>query len=100
MSLYQSEEKKSSRITELTALISVITSFVIAGTYLLNYSGNIPSWWFLFSFILLIALVLVMLFAVFAKPISERIKKSKVKRKRNSVSKKYFSEFITLVKCV
>lgn len=97
MSIYQPDEKKSSRITELTALISVIISFVIAGTYLLNFSGNIPLWWFFFSFILLIVLVLVMLLVVFSKPIFGRIKESNLKRKRNSVSEKHFSEFVTLV---
>lgn len=97
MNTTEKEEKKRPRLTELFAFVSVVVSIIIAGTSLLNYSGNVPLWWFHFSFIVLIALAVFTPIMIFIQPISERVKKWRLKGKRNAVSRKYFSEFRDLV---
>ena len=97
MNTNEQKEKKSPRLTELFAFVSVMVSIIIAGTSLLNYSGNVPLWWFHFSFIVLIALTFFTPLMVFAQPISERFKKFTLKRKRNAIAHKYFAEFKEIV---
>ena len=97
MTTNEQKEKKGLRLTELFPFVSVMVSIIIAGTSLLNYSGNVPLWWFHFSFIVLIALTFFTPFMIFAQPISERIKKFKLKRKQNAIAHKYFAEFEDIV---
>ena len=70
-----------------------MVSILVAGTVLLSNSANIPWWWFHFSFIVLIALTLSIPTVIFFKPIAERVKKWRQKRKRNAIAQKYFAEF-------
>jgi hypothetical protein len=93
----EKEEKKGPRIAELAAVVSVMVSILIASTTLLNNSGNLPSWWFSFSLIVLIALIFFMPIMIFANPVREKFKDVRLERKRNSVSRKYASEFKDLV---
>ena len=93
----EKEEKKGPRIAELAAVVSVMISALIASTTLLNNSGNLPSWWFSFSLILLIAVIFFMPVMIFSRPVLEEIRKVRLKRKRDSVSRKYASEFKDLV---
>jgi len=91
------EEKKSPRIAELAVVIGVIVSILVAATSLLSNSGNLPLWWFYSSLILLVILALSMPIMVFTKPFRERIREVRLKRKRDSVSRKYASQFKDLV---
>jgi len=93
----EQEEKKTPRITELVAIVSVMVTILIAGTSLLSNSANVPWWWFHFSFIILIALTFFIPSVIFFKPISKRFKKRKLERKQNAVARKYFPEFRNLV---
>jgi len=97
LTIEQPGEKKSPKIAELAAVVSVMVSILIAGTTLLNNTGNLPSWWFDFSLILLIALTFFMPVMIFVKPVRERIKQARLGRKRNAVSRKYSSEFKDLL---
>lgn len=91
------KEKKSPRITELAAVASVMVSILVAATSLLSNSGNLPSWWFYFSLILLIALAFFMPIMIFAEPVREGIEDARLRRRRDSVSRNYTSEFKDLV---
>lgn len=91
------KEKKDPRIAELAAIVSVMVSILIASTTLLNNSGNLPSWWFGFSLIVLIALILFMPIMIFAKPVREKIKEARLGSKRDSISRKNASQFKDLV---
>jgi hypothetical protein len=93
----EKEEKKGPRIAELAAVVSVMVSILIASTTLLNNSGNLPSWWFGFSLILLIALIFFMPIMIFVKPVNEKIREARLGRKRDSVSRKYAPQFKDLV---
>jgi len=95
--LSEKEEKKSPRIAELAAVVSVMVSILVAGTSLLSNSGNLPQWWFYFSLILLVALAFFMPIMIFAKPVCEKIREARLRRKRDSVSRKYASQFRDLV---
>jgi hypothetical protein len=95
--LIEKEEKKGPRIAELAAVVGVMVSILIASTTLLNNSGNLPSWWFSFSLIVLIALIFLMPIMIFARPVREKIRDIRLRRKRDSVSRKYASEFKDLV---
>jgi membrane protein YdbS with pleckstrin-like domain len=79
------EQKKSPKIAELATVVSVMVSILIAGTTLLNYSGNLPSWWFGFSLILLIALTFFMPVMIFARPVREKIRRTKLERKQRAM---------------
>lgn len=93
MSLYEKgkEEKKDSR-TKVT--IGLLVPIFIAVTSLLSNSGNVPWWWFYFSLVFLIALIP---FVILFEPSSERLRVYKLERKRDAISRKYFSEFRNLV---
>jgi hypothetical protein len=91
--LTESEKEKNPKITELAAVVSVMVSILVAATSLLSNSGNLPPWWFDFSLILLIALTFFMPTMIFAKPIKGRIRKVRLDRKRDSVSRKHALEF-------
>lgn len=95
--MIEKEEKKSPRIAELAVVIGVIVSILVAATSLLSNSGNLPLWWFYSSLILLVILALSMPIMVFAKPFREGIREVRLKRKRDSVSRKYASQFKDLV---
>jgi hypothetical protein len=56
-------------------------SILIASTTLLNNSGNLPSWWFSFSLIVLIALIFFMPIMIFAEPVREKIRDIRLRRK-------------------
>jgi len=87
------EKKKTPRITELVAIVSVMVTILIAGTSLLGNQTNVPWWWFNFSFIILIALTFFIPSVVFYGPISRRLKERKLERKQDEVAEKYFAEF-------
>jgi hypothetical protein len=91
------EEKKPSRITDFVAIISVMVSILVAGTSLLSSSGYIPEWWFHFSLIFLIVLAFSVPVMIFTKPISKKVSKLRVERKRNTIAQKYLLEFKNLV---
>ena len=91
------EEKKGIGITELVAIIGLMVSILVAGTSLLSASGNVPSWWFHFSLIFLIALAFSVPSMVFGKPLSKRVKKLRLERKQNAIAQKRFAEFKDLV---
>lgn len=91
------EKDKSPRITELAAVVSAMVSILIAGTSLLSNSGNLPSWWFDFSLILLIALTFFMPSMLLARPIRERIRETRLERRLNAVSRRHTSELKDLV---
>jgi len=97
LTLEEPKEKKSPRITEIAAVVSVMVSVLIAGTTLFNYSGNLPSWWIQLSFVFLIILTFSVPVMVFAHPINERIGNARLRRRRDSVSRAYASEFKDLV---
>ncbi len=97
MTINEQEEKKRPKMTELFAFISIMVSLIVAGTTLLNYSGNVPSWWFHFSFIILIALTFFTPLMIFIEPISKRFKNWRIRRKRDSIAQKHFTEFRDLV---
>lgn len=92
------EKEKSPRILELAAVVGVLISVLVAVTTLFNYNESLPLWWFWFSLILLIMLPTVFMpIVIFAKPIKERIRKARLDRKRDSVSRKHASEFKELI---
>jgi len=93
----EQEEKKDSRLKDIAGLVGLTVSFLVAGTSLFSNSEKIPLWWFQLSFIILIFLTVSMPIVIFSKPISKRIQQYELKRKRNAVSRKYFSEFKDLV---
>lgn len=97
MTVEEPEEKKSPRITEIAAVVGVMVSILVAATSLLSNSGNLPSWWFDFSLILLIALTFFMPTVIFARPIKERIEELRLVRRRDAVARKYSSKFKDLV---
>jgi hypothetical protein len=93
----ENEGKKGPGIAELAAAVGVMVSILIASTTLLNNSGNLPSWWFSFSLIVLIALIFFMPVMIFARPVYDQIRYVRLGRKRNSVSREHASEFKDLV---
>lgn len=93
------EEKKGPRITEFAVVVGVIVSILVAVTSLLSNSGNLPSWWFYFSLIALFALIFSIPLMSFAHSIRERIRRVRLERKRDVVSRKYASQFRDLVEC-
>jgi len=95
--LNDDQKEKKPRITELVSVISVIVTILIAGTSLLSSSENVPEWWFLFSFIFLVALTFVIPSVIFAKPISRKIKNYRLKKKQNAIAREHFSRFQDLV---
>jgi hypothetical protein len=93
----QKEEKKSPRITEFAVVIGVMVPILVAVTSLLSNSGNLPLWWFYFSLIVLIALFFSIPIMIFAHTIRERIRRARLERKRDSVSRKNATHFKDLV---
>lgn len=93
----EAETRKTSRITELAAVVSVMVSILVAATSLLSNSGNLPSWWFDFSLILLIALTFFIPIMIFVRPIRERIEQKKLERKLNGIAREYFPKLKDLV---
>jgi hypothetical protein len=91
-------EKKTSKITEIAAIIGVIVSVLIAGTTLFNYSSNLPLWWFQLTFIALIILLFSIPIMILYQPINAKIEKEIAKRKRNAISRKYASDLKDLVR--
>lgn len=91
------EKKKGFNISEWVKIVAYIGSILVTSTSLLSVSGNLPSWWFQFSLIFLIALIFSIPYAIFSKPISKRLNERKIKQKRNYVAQKYFTEFKNLV---
>ena len=51
----EEEKKKGLDIKDWVQLVGVMVAILVAGTTLLSLSGKVPSWWFDFSLILLIA---------------------------------------------
>jgi hypothetical protein len=88
--------KKKPRLTELFAFVGVIVSIIIAGTTLWNYSANVPSWWFIASFLILFVLTFLTIIMFVFEPLSKRIRSYRLKRKKDKIAKKYFSEFLDL----
>lgn len=100
MKLYSKDdtkEDKRDRETKVVAVAGFLIASLIAATSLLSNSEKLPLWWFNFSFYFIILLTFFVPSMIFLKPISSRFEQFKVKRKQNSVSKKYFSEFKNLV---
>lgn len=91
------EKEKSSRITEIAVVISLIVSILVFVTNLLSNSGNVPSWWFYISLIVLVVFMLFVPIMFFSQPINEQIQIRKKERKRNAIARKYASEFKDLV---
>lgn len=90
------QKEKKSRLTELFAFVGVLVSIIIAGTTLWNYSGNVPSWWFIASFVILIILTFLTIIMFVFEPLSDRIWMLRLKRKKDRIAKRYFSEFLDL----
>jgi hypothetical protein len=97
--LTEKEEKKGPRITEFAVVVGVMVSILVAVTSLLSNSGNLPLWWFYSSLIALTALIFSIPMMIFAHPIRERIRRARLERKRDAVSRKYASQFKDLVEC-
>lgn len=91
------EEKKNSRLRDIIPAIGVMVSILIAGTSLLSSSGYIPSWWYHFSLIFLIALTFVIPFMVFYEPISKKYENFRIERKRNKIAKEHYDELRDLI---
>jgi len=91
------KKEKSPRITEIVAVIGLMVSILVAITSLLSSSGNLPSWWYQFSFVFLIILMVSVPIMLFERPINERIGDARLRRRRDSVSRQYASEFKDLV---
>jgi len=87
------EEKEDSKIRDMATVIGLMVSILVAGTVLYSNVEKVPSWWFYFSFIFLVALAFFMPCVIFFKPISKKYKGIKLKRKQDSIFRKYFSEF-------
>jgi hypothetical protein len=90
------QKEKKPRLTELFAFVGVIVSIIIAGTTLWNYSANVPSWWFIASFLILFVLTFLTIIMFVFEPLSKRIRSYRLKRKKDKIAKKYFSEFLDL----
>jgi hypothetical protein len=84
-------------IADWVKLVGYVASILVACTALLNYSGNIPSWWFSFSFIFLMILIFSVPLMIFANPISEKIRNFNETKKQDSVVQRHFKEFQSLV---
>ena len=97
MTTNEKAEKKGLEITDWVKLVGVMASILVAITMLLSASENVPSWWFQFSLIFLMGLVFSVPCMIFAKPISKRVKKLKLERKQNAITRKHFAEFKNLV---
>ena len=97
MTANEKEEKKGLEITDWIKLVGVVVSILVASTSLLSASGNVPSRWFDFSLIFLLAIIFSVPFMIFAKPISKGFKKWRLKRKRNAIAQKHLAEFRSLV---
>lgn len=93
----EKEKKKGLEIIDWVKLVGYVASILVASTSLLSASGNVPSWWFHFSLIFLLVLILSVPFMIFAKPISKELKKWKLERKQNVIARKHFAEFKDLV---
>lgn len=91
------EEKKRIDVADWVKLIGYVAAILVASTSLLSASGYIPPWWFGFSLIFLIGLILSVPVMVFAQPISEGISDLRIGRRQNSVACRYFNEFEALV---
>lgn len=91
------ETKKSPRITEIAALVSVMVSILVAATSLLSNSGNLPSWWFDFSLILLIALTFFIPIMIFLRPIRERVEQRRLHGKLNGIARRCMPKLKDLV---
>jgi len=89
MTFEEPEEREGPRVAELAAVVGVLVSIIVAATSLLSNSGNLPSWWFAFSLILLVALALFMPIMVFMTPVRERIEERRTIGKLNGISRKY-----------
>jgi len=91
------EEKKGIDVAEWLKLIGYVAAILVASTSLLSASGNVPSWWFDFSLIFLIMLILSVPCMIFAKPLSKRVKNFNLKNRRNTIAERYFLGFKNLV---
>ena len=97
MTTNEQKEKKSPRIKEMVEAVGLVVTILIAGTSLLSNSGNLPLWWFDFSLIFLIMLTFFIPSVILYEPISERVKKSRLQRRRNTITRKHFMELTDLV---
>lgn len=97
MTTEEPEIGRSPRITELAAVVGVMVSILVAATSLLSNSGNLPSWWFNFSLILLIALTFFVPIMIFIRPVRERIDERRLERRLNRISRKYIPKLKDLV---
>lgn len=93
----EEKKKKGVDISEWIKIVAYIGSILVTSTSLLNASGALPSWWFQFSFIFLIALIFSVPYAIFSKPISKRFNVYSLKRKRDYIARKHFTDFTNLV---
>jgi hypothetical protein len=91
------EGKKGPRITEIVAIVTLMVSILVAVTSLLSNSGNLPSWWYQFSFVFLIILMFSVPIILFQGPIRDWVADVMLTRGRDSVSRKHASEFRDLV---
>ncbi|MBS7632559.1 hypothetical protein KEJ15_02905 [Candidatus Bathyarchaeota archaeon] len=91
------EGKNGPKITELAAVVGVMVSILVAATSLLSNSGNLPSWWFYFSLILLIALTFFIPIMIFIRPVRERIGERRLERRLNGIARRYFPKLKDLV---
>jgi len=94
----ENAEKQRLGIKELLQGIGVIVAILVAGTSLLSNIGNVPSWWFVSSLLVLIALTFFVPSVIFFKTISKRVGTIILKRERNEIAKKYLDEFRDLIK--
>jgi hypothetical protein len=93
----EKEKKKGLDIADWIKLIGYVAAILVATTSLLSARGDIPSWWFDFSLIFLMMLIFSVPVMIFAKPISKKVSKLRVERKRNTIAQKYLLEFKNLV---
>jgi len=63
----------------------------------LNSKGNLPQWWFDSSFIILVVLAFSILIVIFDRPVREKIREIRLRRKKDSVARKYAPQFKDLV---
>jgi hypothetical protein len=96
--LISNEEKRSPNITELVAIIGLMVSILVAVTTLLGNSGNLPYWWYGFSFAFLIILMLSVPIMLFQRQLNERIRKNRIRTKQDSIARKYALEFREIVR--
>jgi hypothetical protein len=90
-------ERKGIDIADWIKLIGYVAAILVASTSLLSSSGYIPSWWFSFSLIFLIGLILSVPVMIFYKPISKETKEWRLEQKRNAVAERRSLEFENLV---